>query len=188
MCCSAIRDGDELNYWCKLQGLKTGPHALYMHWSITELSCWHCMYNQCFKMPGLRYEFNDTEHDNKTMPRNFCLVFPPLCWHHEDTNVLYWDGRISFVTFPLNNIDVIAKCESVLKMASSWWQLKWWWLARVGPCGMQFQLSSTVARAIRAAMLHLWIVAGLSPPSQSFDNMQSVSMALWFLSWQVNKL
>ena len=145
MCCSAIQDVDQLNSWCKLQGLEAALHALYtLHWSQ---SCLIDMFYQCVKMPGLWYEFNDTEHDNKACQRcidkKLCLVFTPLCWH-----------------------------ESALEITSSWWRLKWWLPTRIynshfDPCGMQFKLSKGYGGQLERQCC----TCRLLPPPQSFDNM-----------------
>ena len=76
-------------------------------------------------MPGLWYEFNDTEHDRKACQRcndkKLCLLFTPLCWHqwcHQDgRNVLYQKG---FVTAPVNNFDFIASQNLQFTRWSSW--------------------------------------------------------------------
>ena len=149
-------------------------HALYtLHWSQ---SCLIDMFYQYLKMPGLWYEFNDTEHDNKACQRcidkKLCLVFTPLCWH-----------------------------ESALEITSSWWLLKWWWPTRIknshfDPCGMQFKLSKGCGGQLERQCCTCRLLPMYITPPQSFDNMLRRNIynlhrcvaPLWFLSWQVNKL
>ena len=55
-----------VEFLMQIAGSGWKQHRMLYNWSQT---CLIDMYNQCSKMSGLWYEFNDTEHENKTCQR-----------------------------------------------------------------------------------------------------------------------